>query len=308
MKFGIMGTGGIGGYYGALLARTGQDVTFIARGAHLQAIREKGLIVKSVHGDFTVFPAKATSDPAEVGSVDVILFTTKTYQTDEAAQLIKSMVGSDTVVVSLQNGIDSAERIGAVVGMERMLGGTTWCSVAIEAPGVIGQYSQFRRIALGEFTGRTTPRLQAVYNALQSAGVTVEISDNISKVLWTKFVFIAPVMLMGSLTRMTFGDYRHVPEARAVLTEAINEVAVLAHASGVTLDADVVDKTLTFIDSSEAGIKPSMQRDVEAGKPSELESMIGVAVRLGEKYNVPTPAMRFAYAMLKPRELKTQQR
>ncbi len=307
MKFAIMGTGGIGGYYGGLLARTGKDVTFIARGAHLQAIREKGLIVKSVHGDFTIFPAVATDDPTEVGPVDVILFTTKTYQTDEAARLIKPMVGSNTVVVPLQNGIDAVERIGAEVGMEHMLSGTTWCSVAIEAPGVIGQYSQFRRIALGELNGKTTTRLQAVHEALQSAGLTVELSDNILKVLWTKFVFIAPVMLMGSLTRMTFGDYRDVPEARAVLTEAINEVAALAQASGVTLDTDVAAKTLAFIDSSEAGIKPSMQRDVESGKPSELESMIGVAVRLGAQHKVPTPVMRFAYAMLKPRELKAQQ-
>jgi 2-dehydropantoate 2-reductase len=323
MKFAIMGTGGIGGYYGGLLARAGQDVTFIARGAHLQAIREKGLIVKSVHGDFTVFPARVTANPSGAGfadfrrytstqvtanpsgagSMDVILFTTKTYQTDEAAQMIKPMVDRNTVVVSLQNGIDSAERIGAVVGMEHMLGGTTWCSVAIEAPGVIGQYSQFRRVALGEFNGQTTPRLHAVHNALQSAGVTVELSDNILKVLWTKFVFIAPVMLMGSLTRMTFGNYRDVPEARAVLTEAINEVAALAQAKGVTLEADVVAKTLAFIDSSEPGIKPSMQRDVESGKPSELESMIGAAVRLGMQYHVPTPVMRFAYAMLKPREI-----
>ncbi|MCX5854727.1 MAG: 2-dehydropantoate 2-reductase [Deltaproteobacteria bacterium] len=306
MKFAIMGTGGIGGYYGGLLAQTGHDVTFIARGAHLQAIREKGLIVKSVHGDFTVFPARVTSDPSEVGSVDVILFTTKTYQTDGAAQMIKPMIGQNTVVVPLQNGIDSGERIGAVVGIEHMLGGTTWCSVAVEAPGVIGQYSQFRRIALGEFNGQTTPRLQAVYRALQSAGVTVEFSDNILKVLWTKFVFIAPVMLMGSLTRMTFGDYRDVPEARTVLTEAIKEVAALAQAKGVILEADVVAKTLAFIDSSEPGIKPSMQRDVESAKPSELESMIGAAVRLGVQYHVPTPVMRFAYAMLKPRELKAQ--
>lgn len=306
MKFAIMGTGGIGGYYGGLLARTGQDVTFVARGTHLQAIRKKGLIVKSVHGDFTLFPARATDNPSEAGIADVIIFATKTYQTDEAAPLIKPMVGPNTVVVSLQNGIDSADRIGAVVGMEHMLAGTTWCSVALEAPGVISQYSQFRRIALGELNGRTTPRLQAVYNALLSSGVTVELSENILKILWTKFVFIAPVMLMGSLTRMTFGDYREVPEARVVLSEAINEVAALAKASGVTLDGDVAAKTLAFIDSSEPGIKPSMQRDVESGKPSELESMIGVAVRLGIKYNVPTPVMRLAYAILKPRELKAQ--
>ncbi|PKN72766.1 MAG: 2-dehydropantoate 2-reductase [Deltaproteobacteria bacterium HGW-Deltaproteobacteria-10] len=303
MKFVIMGTGGIGGYYGALLSRSGQDVTFIARGAHLQAIREKGLIIKSVHGDFIVFPAQATDIPADAGIADVILFATKTYQTDEAAFLIKPLVGPDTAVISFQNGIDSADRIGAVVGMEHMLGGATWCSVALEAPGVIGQYSQFRRIALGEFTGEKTQRLQAVHDAFNTAGFTMETAENILKVLWTKFAFIAPVMLMGSLTRMTFGDYRHVPEARAVLTEAINEVAALAKAGGVALDADVADKTLAFIDSGEPGIKPSMQRDVESGRPSELESMIGVAVRLGIKYNVPTPVMRFAYAMLKPREL-----
>jgi len=306
MKIAIMGTGGVGGYYGALLAQTGQDVTFIARGAHLQAIREKGLQVKSVHGDFTVSPAKATDSPSEVGPVDIILFSTKTYQTDEAAQSIKPMVGMNTVVVSLQNGIDAADRIGRVVGIEHMLGGVTWLSAAVEAPGIIGQYSQFRRIALGEFNGQTTPRIEAVYNALQATGATVEVSDTILKVLWTKFVFIAPVMAMGSVTRVTFGEYRNVPEARTVLTKAIGEVAAIAQAKSVTLDKDVVKKTLAFIDSSEPGIKPSMQRDVESGKPSELESMIGVVVRLGAEYNVPTPAMQFAYAMLKPGELKAQ--
>ena len=307
MKIAIMGTGGVGGYYGGLLSQTGHDVTFTARGAHLQTMRDKGLQVKSVHGDFTVSPAKATDKPSQIGPVDVILFATKTYQTDEAAKSIKPIVGKDTVVVSLQNGIDAADSIGAVVGMEHILGGATWLSAAIEAPGVIGQYSQFRRIVLGEFTGQTTKRLKAVYDALQATGATVETSDNILKVLWTKFVFIAPVMAMGSLTRVTFGEYRNVPESRAVLIDALSEVAAVAKAKGVLLDADVVAKTLVFIDSSAPGIKPSMQRDVESGKRSELESMIGVVVRMGMQYKVPTPVMRFAYAMLKPGELKAQQ-
>jgi len=306
MKIAIMGTGGVGGYYGGLLAQSGQEVTFIARGAHLRAIREQGLKVKSVHGDFTVSSAKATDTPAEVGPMDMILFATKTYQTDEAAQLITPMVAQNTVIVPLQNGIDAADRIGRVVGMEHLLGGVTWLSAAIEAPGLIGQYSQFRRIALGEFSGEMTPRLKAAFDALQATGATVEVSDAILKVLWTKFVFIAPVMAMGSLTRVTFGEYRHVPEARTVLTEAISEVAAVAKAKGVTLDKDVVDTTLAFIDSSAPGIKPSMQRDVESGKPSELESMIGAVVRLGAEHNVPTPAMKFAYAMLKPGELKAR--
>lgn len=307
MKIAIMGTGGVGGYYGGLLAQAGQDVTFIARGAHLRAIRDKGLKVKSVHGDFTVSPAKATDTPAEVGPVDMVLFATKTYQTDEAAQSITPMVEQNTVVVSLQNGIDAAERIGKVVGMKHMLGGVTWLSAAIEAPGLIGQYSQFRRIALGEFSGELTPRLKATFDVLKTTGATVEVSNTILKVLWTKFVFIAPVMAMGSLTRVTFGEYRNVPEARAVLTDSISEVAAVAKAKDVTLDKDVVDTTLAFIDSSAPGIKPSMQRDVESGKPSELESMIGVVVRMGAELNVPTPAMKFAYAMLKPGELKAQQ-
>ncbi|MGC9975737.1 MAG: 2-dehydropantoate 2-reductase [Syntrophales bacterium] len=307
MKIAIMGTGGVGGYYGGLLAKAGKDVTFIARGAHLQAIRKNGLQVKSIYGDFQVLKARATDKPADVGPVDIIIFATKTYQTDEAARAMKLMVGKDTVVVPLQNGVDAADRIGQVVGMDHMLGGATWLSAAIEAPGVIGQYSEFRRIALGEFSGKTTPRLTAVCDVLKETGATVEISDNILKVLWTKFVFISSVSAMGSLTRVTFGEYRGVPEARALLGEAIGEVVAVARARGVKLDEDILAKTQAFIDSSAPGIKPSMQRDVEAGKPSELESLIGIVVRMGAERNVPTSVMRFAYAMLKPRELKAQQ-
>lgn len=300
MKIGIMGTGGLGGYYGALLARTGQDVTFIARGAHLEAIKEKGLQVRSVHGDFSLHPAKATDRPAEVGPVDLVLLTTKTYHTEEAAQAILPMVAGDTTVVSLQNGIDAMDRIGGVVGMDHMLGGATWISAAIEAPGVIGQYSEFRRVVLGERDGRSTPRLQALCDVFKATGVSVEASDHILKVLWTKFVFIAAVSAVGALTRVTLGEYRAVPEARAVLKEALAEVASVARAKGVPLEEDIVEKTLAFVDSNAPTIKPSMQRDMEAGRVSELESMVGIVVQLGAESGVPTPAMRFAYAMLKP--------
>jgi 2-dehydropantoate 2-reductase len=310
MKIAMMGTGGVGGYYGGLLARTGQDVTFIVRrkpdGVHLAALLEKGLQIKSVHGDFAVVPAKATDNPAEVGPVDLVIVATKTYHTDEAALALKPMVGPNTVVVSLQNGVDAADRIGAVVGMEHLIGGATWLSAAIEAPGVIGQYSQFRRIVLGEFDGHKTERLQFVFDALNATGATVEVSDNILKVLWTKFVFIASVSALGSLTRVPYGGYIHVPESRAVLVEALKEVEAVARAKGNALDADVMDKTLAFIDGSAPNIKPSMQRDVEAGRVSELESMIGVVVRLGAELGVPTPVMRFAYAMLKPGNLQAK--
>lgn len=306
MKIAIMGTGGVGGYYGGLLARAGHEVTFIARGAHLEAIRDQGLQVKSVYGDFHVAPAQATNKPADVGVVDLVVFATKTYHTDEAAELIKPMVGRDTVVVSFQNGVDAADRIGPVVGMEHLLGGATWLSAAIERPGVIGQYSQFRRVVLGEFNGMVTPRAQAICEVFKSTGANVELVENVEQILWTKFVFISAISALGSLTRVTMGEYRGVREARLILTDAINEVVVVAQAKGVTLDRDVVSNTLKFIDESAAGIKPSMQRDIEAGRMSELESMIGIVVRLGAKLGVPTPIMSTTYAVLKPGELKAR--
>jgi 2-dehydropantoate 2-reductase len=306
MRIAIMGTGGVGGYYGGLLSQKGQEVIFIARGAHLQAMRAQGLQVKSVHGDFSVSPVNATDDPKEVGPVDLILFTTKTYDTDRAAQVIKAMVGKETVVVPLQNGIDAAERIGSYVGREHLVGGVTWLSAAIDAPGVIGQYSQFRRVVLGEFDGKMTARLKKIYETLQTTGITVELSEDILKVLWTKFVFISAASALGSLSRASIGEYRQVPETREVLTEALREVAAVAQAGGVQLEGDLVAKTLEFIDNAAADMKTSMQRDVEAGRPSELESMIGVVPRLGRQTGVPTPIMRLAYAVLKPGNLKAQ--
>jgi 2-dehydropantoate 2-reductase len=308
MRIAIMGAGGVGGYYGGLLAAAGQDVTFIARGDHLQALREKGLQVKSVHGNFTVSPAKATDHAAEIGPVELVIVATKTYHTDEAAQAIKPLLGVNTVVISLQNGIDAAERIGSTVGMEHMLGGATWLSAALEAPGRIGQYSQFRRIALGEMDGRITPRAEAIASVLATTPVVIELVSNIKQVLWTKFVFIAAISALGGLTRVTIGEYRHGPEAREVLAEAMAEVAAVAKTSGVSLDPDIVGKTLAFIDASAPDIRPSMQRDLEAGRTSELESLIGVVVRLGQELGVPTPVMRFAYALLKPAHLQAQRK
>ncbi len=304
MRIAIMGSGGVGGYYGGLLAAAGQEVTFIARGAHLQAIRDKGLHVKSVHGDFTVSPAKATDLPGEIGALDLVIVATKTYHTDEAAQAIHPLIGAETVVISLQNGIDAAERIGSMVGMEHMVGGATWLSAALEAPGRIGQYSQFRRIALGELDGRITPRAQAIASVLATTSAVIELVPNIKQLLWTKFVFIAAISALGGLTRVAIGEYRQIPEAREVLAEAMAEVAAVAKAIGVTLDADIMAKTLSFIDASAPDIRPSMQRDLEVGRTSELESLIGVVVRLGQGHGVPTPVMRLAYALLKPAHLK----
>jgi 2-dehydropantoate 2-reductase len=304
MKILIMGTGGVGGYYGGLLAQQGNEVTFISRGAHLYALRHEGLKVKSVHGDFTVFPANATEDPAKVEPIDLILFCVKTYSTDEAAEAIRPAVGAQTVVLSLQNGIDASERIGKVIGMEHVIGGATWLSSAVEAPGVIRQISQFRRIVFGELAGGKSERIQSIYEVLNGTGITVEISEDIQKVLWTKLVFITAVSSIGSLTRLPMGDFRSVPETRILLSNLMQEVESLARAQGVNLDGDVVRKWLEFIDNSAPHIRPSMQLDVEAGHRTELESMIGVVGRKGRELGVPTPAADFVYAALLPIELK----
>jgi 2-dehydropantoate 2-reductase len=306
MKILIAGSGGVGGYYGGLLAQSGNDVTFLARGEHLRAIRERGLQVKSVHGDFTVFPAQATDTPAEVGPVELILFCTKTYDTEHVAEALRPCVGADTAIISLQNGVDAAERIGAILGMEHVLGGATWISSAVEAPGVIRQFSQFRRIVFGELDGSITPRAQAIYQTLSATGATVELSENILSVLWTKFVFIAAVSGISSLTRLEMGEFRHVPETRALMTALMREVEALARAQNIALDADVVEKSLAFVDAAAPNIKSSMQRDVESGRRTELESMIGVICRKGREWNVPTPVADFVYAALLPVELKAR--
>lgn len=306
MKILIAGSGGVGGYYGGLLAQSGNEVIFLARGEHLKAMRERGLQVKSVHGDFTVFPARATDTPAEAGVVDLILFCTKTYDTETVAQSLRPCVGPETAIISLQNGVDAAERIGAILGMEHMLGGATWISSAVEAPGVIRQFSQFRRIVFGELNGQITPRAQAIHQTLSTSGATVELSTNILSVLWTKFVFIAAVSGISSLTRLEMGEFRSVPETRALMTALMREVEALARAQNIPLDADVVEKALSFVDAAAPNIKSSMQRDVESGRRTELESMIGVICRKGREWNVPTPVADFVYAALLPIELKAQ--
>jgi 2-dehydropantoate 2-reductase len=306
MKIAIMGTGGVGGYYGALLARAGQDVTFIARGEHLKAIRQNGLRIKSANGDFTVYPAAATDQPADIGFADLVIFATKTYQTEDAARLIRPIIGKDTVIVPLQNGIDAAERIGAIAGMAHMLAATTWIYAAVEAPGIISHYGKHSRIAIGELDGSDTPRLKAVYEILKTSGAVIDLSHEIQKKLWTKFAFISVISAFGCLTRLPIGAYRDVPETRSMMAKAIAEVAAVAGSKGVELDAGIVDTTLAFLDSGSPEMKPSMQRDVEAGRVSELESMVGVITRLGRLRNVRTPIMDVAYAMLKPADLLAQ--
>ncbi len=306
MRIVVVGTGGVGGYYGGLLARAGHEVVFIARGAHLTALQTTGLKVESVHGDFAIAPVRATDTPAEAGQADLVIVCVKAPDGEQIAQAIRPILRQETLVMPLQNGIDAAERIGAVVGMEHMVGGATWISSAIQAPGIIRQFSQLRRIVVGELDGGITPRLQTIVEVFENTGATVEPTDDIRGVLWTKLVFIAAISSLGSLTRLEMGEYRDVPEARALLTMVMREVEAVGRASGVVLADDVVEDALAIMDAAAATIRPSMQIDVVAGRCSELESIIGVIGRRGRALGVPTPAADMAYAALVPGELQAR--
>jgi 2-dehydropantoate 2-reductase len=304
MKIGVIGVGGLGGYYGGLLAQAGHAVGFVARGAHLAALKRSGLRVHSVHGDFTVAPVTATERPEEIGPVDLVLVCVKAGAIEGAAGAALPLLGPDTVVLGLQNGIEAAERIGAVVGAGRVLGAATWIAANIEAPGVIRQVSAFRRIVVGELDGRSTARLERTVAALKSMGIAVEATGDIRKVLWTKFVFIAGFSAVGTVTGMPVGDFRAVPETRAMLVALMHEVEAVGRALGVALDPDVVDQALAIMDGAEPGMRTSMQRDVAAGRPSEIEALVGAVRRKGREARVPTPAADLIYAALLPGQLK----
>jgi 2-dehydropantoate 2-reductase len=302
MRIAVMGSGGVGGYFGGLLAAAGENVTFIARGAHLAALRTGGLRVESVHGNFSVLLVQATDSPAEVGRVDLVLLATKTYQLDEAARSLQPLIGPGTAVVPLLNGVDAPDRLSAILGPEPVLGGLCYVGSYIAAPGVIKQVSGFRRVIVGEMNGQLTRRVDAIVAALARAGTVAEASSDIRKALWTKFTFIAPFSGLGAVARAPAGEITGCPESRALLKQAMREVEAVARARGVSLDPDVVPTTMAFCDAMAPAQTASMQRDILDGKPSELESIVGVMVRLGEELAVPVPAFRFFYATLLPQE------
>ncbi len=300
MKFAIMAAGGLGGYYGALLAKDGHDVTFIARGAHLKAIRENGLTIKSTHGDLTIKPAKATDHPAEVGAVDWILFGVKTYDTEAAAQAMRPMIGAQTAVVTFQNGVDAPDQIGAIVGREHVLVAPTQIVSNITAPGVIEQKSAFRMTTVGEVGGQgLTPRVEQLVAAFKRTGVDVSAAPDGRVPLWHKFVFIASTSGLASLARTAPYDLFQLSEARTTLRAAMQEVDAVGRAQGIAMDADIVERQYQFTLNLKPGAKPSMLLDVEQGKRLEIDALSGAVVRLGAAKNIPTPVHQTIYVALK---------
>lgn len=300
MRVAVMAAGGLGSYYGALLAQGGHDVTFIARGAHLKALREHGLVVKSVHGDMTIKPARATDDPGEVGPVDWILFSVKTYDTESAAQAMRPMVGPQTTVVTFQNGVQAHEEIGGIIGMDHLLVAPTQVVSNITQPGVVEQKSPFRITTVGEVAQRgITPRVEWLAGELKKAGAEATAAPDGLKPLWHKFIFIASTAGLASLARTAPYDLFQLPEARRALHDAMEEVYAVGRALDVQMDPDIVERQYQFTLKLGPGQKPSMQLDLEQGKRLEIDALSGAVVRLGHAKGIATPVHQTIYAGLK---------
>lgn len=299
MKIVIMGTGGIGGYFGARLAASGCDVTFIARGKHLGAMRSDGLKVLSALGDVHIRPVNATDDPARIGPVDVVLIAVKLWSTEEAVHAAKPLIGPGTAVISFQNGVDAVDVLSTTLGREHVVGGIAHIAAVIDQPGVIRHNGAMQRLTFGELDGHRSPRAEAFLAACRKAGIDAALSDDILRAIWEKFIFIAGLSGMTAVTRLPIGPVRQDPDTRALLLDVMREAAAVGRAKGVNLEAEAAEKQLAFIDGLPHDMISSMLGDLERGNRLEVQWLSGAVARLGKEMNIGTPANRFIYAALK---------
>ena len=299
MKIAVMGSGGIGGYFGGLLARAGEDVTLIARGAHLEAIQKNGLHVKSAAGDFHIH-ARATHDPATIGPVDLVLFCVKGYDVTAAGSQVRSMVGPHTVVLCLLNGVDNEERLAAILGKEHVMVGVVHILSTISSPGVISQTAGPRSLKFGETDGRVTHRAERILAVLKAAGIHVGLSTQIQIDLWEKFLFICAQGGVTALARLTIGEILACPETAALYRGVMEEVAAVGRARGVPLPLDAVDRAMAFACGLQPGMRSSLAHDLSRGNRLEVETLPGAVVRYGREAGVVTPLNFAIYACLKP--------
>jgi 2-dehydropantoate 2-reductase len=303
MKLAILGSGAVGGYYGAKLARAGHDVTFIARGAHLEAIRHRGLEIRSpALGDFVV-RARAEQDPHLVGPVDVVIVAVKAYDNETALPLIRPMLGPRTSVLTVQNGVDSVNEVAAQAGEDAVLGGTTYIATALSAPGVIEQTGTHRRIVFGEVFGelpRVTDRVRDLHEALAGADIQAEAVGDGRVPIWEKFIFLAPLAGFTGAARLPIGPLWADPMIRARFLDGCREVERLARAEGVPVAADLIDRIQTYVSGIPGTMRSSLLIDLSQGKRIEVEALQGAVVRRAAKAGVDAPIMSTLYAVLKP--------
>lgn len=306
MRIGIYGTGGAGGHFGARLAKAGEDVVFIARGDHLAAIRRNGLAIETDAGEILVHPARATDDPSEVGPVDVVLLGVKTWQVEDSARRMGPMLGTDSFVVPLQNGVEAAGQLIGVLGPEQVVGGLCATFSWISAPGRIRSLGQVHSLRFGELDRRPSRRTEGLRKVFEHAGIRATIPPDIHVSLWEKFLFVVPFGGVGAVTRVPIGTTRALPETRRMLWRAMGEIHATGRARGVALPDNAVEKGMAFLDSLDPTGTTSLQRDITEGRPSELEAWNGAAVRLGKEAAVPTPTHEFLYASLLPLERRAR--
>jgi 2-dehydropantoate 2-reductase len=304
MRIAIVGVGGVGGYFGGKLAQAGHDVFFIARGEHLAAMQQRGLQIRSIAGDFTVLDVKATSDPAAVGPVDLVLVAVKGWQVREVAVTMKPLIGAETAVLPLLNGVDAPFELAEVLGREHVLGGLCRIIAYREAPGVIVHAGVHpTSIDFGELDNRQTPRLQRIKAVLESAGIQGNVPADIHVAMWQKFMLICAWSGFGAATRAPIGVWRSLPETRPLVERCLREVVAVALARGIAMPDSTVADMMRFIDSMPYEGTASLQRDIMAGRPSELGSQNGALVRLAREVGVAVPVNEMLYAILQPQEL-----
>lgn len=299
MKVTVVGAGGVGGYFGGRLALAGVDVSFLARGEHLDALRSDGLRVRSVRGDFEV-SVTATDDPASIGEADYVLVTVKSFDTDRVASLLPSLVGEGTAVVSLQNGVDNEERLAAVVGEDRVLGGAAYIFATITAPGEVTHTGGPASVVVGEWGSGQSRRVASLVEMFRHAEVTAEASEDIRAVLWSKFAFICAQAGATAAVRLPIGEIRTQPAARELFRGLAAEVCAVAAAEGVRLPPDLPDRTLGFADDLAPGGYSSLHHDLVHGRRMELEALHGEVVRRGRRLGVEVPYSRAVYGVLQP--------
>ena len=306
MRIAVIGAGGVGGYFGGKLAHGGADVVFIVRGATLDALCTRGLRVDSIKGDFVVERPNATDAPASVGKVDAIFVTVKTWQIGDAAEQIKPMLGDDTMVIPLENGIDAPDHLAAILGSEHVLGGLCGIVSFIAEPGYIRHIGAEPFVMFGELDNRRSARVERLRDECLRAGIQADIPSDIHHALWSKFVFIAPMSGIGAATRVPIGVWRAMPEPRELATRAIREIVDLARARGVDLGDQAVNRTLARFDGLPPDATSSLQRDIIDGKPSELDAQLGAVVRLGRESGVSLPVCETLYDILLPQERRAR--
>ena len=300
MRIAVVGAGGVGGGFGAALGKAGADVTFIARGAHLAAMKSQGLKILSPRGDTHLVPTRATDDPASIGKVDIVLFCVKLWDVESAGAHIKPLVGPDTAVIPLQNGIDAAERLLPILGPNAVMGGVAQISASIIAPGVIQQVGAFMRMIFGELDGRRSRRAEDFLALCLKAGFDATLSEQILTDLWMKFILLASNAGITALARQPIGTLRDDPDIRPILVAAFREVIEVGRARGIELPAGALETVLEFIGHAPPTMKASMALDLDRGNRLELPWLSGKVVELGRQFGVPTPVHGMMYAMLKP--------